>query len=169
MGYQDPTYVIFDGDEDKWAYGFMKGWKKNKNVDFDFRDAHDLDTMTGRAQSEDYLKGKLRERMKQAAAVLELVGKKTKNLYRFVRWELDLALELRWPIIVVNLNNKREIDRDLCPPIIREHCIVHVPFKLEAIKHALDNWPAQFRRLNILEKNKGPRSYSADVYRSLGL
>jgi hypothetical protein len=80
-----------------------------------------------------------------------------------------LALELGWPIIVVNLNNKREIDRDLCPRIIRDDCIVHVPFKLEAVKHALDNWPAQFRRLNTLEKNKGPRIYSADVYRSLGL
>ncbi len=52
MGYKDATYVIFDGDEDKWAYGFMKGWKKNDNVDFDFRDAHDEDNMTSRAQGE---------------------------------------------------------------------------------------------------------------------
>jgi hypothetical protein len=24
-----PVYVAFDGDNDKWAYGFMKGWKTN--------------------------------------------------------------------------------------------------------------------------------------------
>ncbi len=72
MGYQDPTCVILDGDEAKWAYVFMKGWKKTKNVDFDFRDAHDLDFMTSRAQSEDYVQGNLRERIKQASTVLVL-------------------------------------------------------------------------------------------------
>lgn len=41
-----PVYVAFDGDNDKWAYGFMKGWKTNDRVDFDFEDAHDLDEMT---------------------------------------------------------------------------------------------------------------------------
>jgi len=45
-----PVYVVFDGDEDKYAYAFMKGWKANNNVDFDFEDAHDLDSMTARAR-----------------------------------------------------------------------------------------------------------------------
>ena len=40
MSYRDKTYVIFDGDNDIWAYGFMKGWKKNEHIDFDFDDAH---------------------------------------------------------------------------------------------------------------------------------
>jgi hypothetical protein len=35
------TYVIFDGDNDRYAYAFMKGWKVNERVEFDFRDAHD--------------------------------------------------------------------------------------------------------------------------------
>jgi hypothetical protein len=30
-----PVYVVFDGDKDKYAYAFMKGWKQNENVDFD--------------------------------------------------------------------------------------------------------------------------------------
>jgi hypothetical protein len=59
-----PVYVAFDGDKDKWAYAFMKGWKTNERVDFDFEDAHDLDAMTGRAQSEQYVKSMLKERMK---------------------------------------------------------------------------------------------------------
>jgi hypothetical protein len=170
MGYQDPTYVIFDGDEDKWAYAFMKGWKQSEKVDFDFKDAHDLDNMTGRAQDEDYVKGKLRERMEKSAAVIVLVGPKTKNLYKFVRWELDLALELGLPIIVVNLNNKTVADSDLCPAILRDACAVHIPFKISAIKHALDNWPANFRRLDAQEKNKGARQYSDSAwYKRMGL
>jgi hypothetical protein len=43
------AYVVFDGDNDKWAYAFMKGWKENRSIDFDYQDAHDLDGMTGRA------------------------------------------------------------------------------------------------------------------------
>ena len=64
-----PVYVAFDGDKDKWAYGYMKGWKTNQRVDFDFEDAHDLDSMTGRAQNEDYVKSILKERMKQSDAL----------------------------------------------------------------------------------------------------
>ena len=36
--------------------------------------------------------------MKNASAVVVLVGEKTKNLYKYVRWELELALELGLPI-----------------------------------------------------------------------
>jgi hypothetical protein len=169
MGYKDPTYVIFDGDQDKWAYAFMKGWNKNENIDFDFRDAHDLDSMTGRAQDEQYVKGILRERMQQSSAVVLILGEKTKNLHKFVRWELELALELGRPIIVTNLNEKREIDRDLCPAIIKDACAVHVPFKLVAVKNALDAWPASFRRLDAAAKKAGPRHYAAEIYKSWGL
>ena len=52
MSYRDPTYVIFDGDKDQWAYQYMRGWQLNDRIDFDFRDAHDLDNMTSRAQGE---------------------------------------------------------------------------------------------------------------------
>lgn len=169
MSYKDPTYVVFDGDEDKWAYAFMKGWKANDRIDFDFRDAHDLDSMTARAQGEAYVKGKLRERMEQSDAVVLLVGEKTKNLYKFVRWELDLALELDLPIIVVNLNELRRQDDTLCPAIIRGKCAVHVPFKMKAIKGALDAWPAEYRRLSATERQGGPRHYSDAVYAGWGL
>ena len=163
------TYLIFDGDKDKWGYGFLKGWAKNENIDFEFSDAHDLDSMTGRAQDEYYVKQKLRERMQKSDAVLVIVGEKTKNLYKFVRWELDLALELGLPIVVANLNDKREIDREFCPPVIRDACAVRIPFRRAAIKPALDNWPRSFRALNAAEKGKGPRHYTAETYRSWGL
>ena len=88
MSYSDPTYVIFDGDNDKWAYAYMLGWKKNQHINFDFRDAHDLDNMTGRAQDEAYVKKNLRERMERSSAVIVLVGPKTKFLYKYLRLEI---------------------------------------------------------------------------------
>jgi len=61
---------------------------------FRFRDAHELDSMTARALGEEYVKKQLRQRLGESAAAIVLIGEKTKNLHKFVRWELDLALEL---------------------------------------------------------------------------
>jgi hypothetical protein len=154
------AYVIFDGDNDKWAYAFMNGWKTNKNIDFDYQNAHDLDNMTSRAQDEQYVKSKLRERMNKSSAVVVLVGEKTKNLYKYVRWELELALELGLPIIVANLNKSNRQDNARCPAIIRDACAVHIPYTLEALKHAMAKWPAEFRSFSAAVKSAGARHYS---------
>jgi MTH538 TIR-like domain (DUF1863) len=164
-----PIYVVFDGDNDKWAYSYMKGWKSNENVEFDFRDAHDLDTMTASAANEQYVKGKLRERMNKSSVVVVLVGDKTKWLYKYVRWELELALELKIPIIAVSLAENRQIDSALLPSIIREECIIQVPFKMKAIRYALDSWPRTLLSLDTKERSAGPRHYTDETYRSLGL
>ncbi len=165
-----PVYVAFDGDNDKWAYGFMKGWKTNDRVDFDFEDAHDLDEMTSRAQNEAYVKARLKERMKSSEALVVIVGEKTKNLYKFVRWEIELAQELGLPIIVCNLSNKTSLDTELCPAILRDACAVHIPFKKEAIKFALSRWPLEFRSLDAAAKSTGGRYYNRpDWYKSMGL
>ncbi len=46
MSYRNKTYVIFDGDGDMWAYAFMLGWKSRDHIEFDFHDAHDINTIT---------------------------------------------------------------------------------------------------------------------------
>jgi|SRR6516162_2022633 hypothetical protein len=168
MSYRDVTYVIFDADEDGWAYRFMRGWKANDRVEFDFRDAHDLRKLTWRAQDETYIKSILRERMRAARQVIVLVGEKTKNLYRYVRWEIELALEKGLPITVVNLNGSRAQD-EYCPAILRDKCAVHVPFKMNAIKLALDNWPDEYKKLGAAERLKGARYYSDSVYAKVAI
>ncbi len=159
------TYTIFDGDNDKWAYGHMKGWAALPTVPFTFVNAHDLDNMTARAQGEEYVKRNLKARMLKSTAVIVIIGKSTKNLYRFVRWELDLALELGLPIVAVNLNGSKVQD-DLCPPIIRDECVVHVPFQLKPIKHALSHWPSEFYGMSSTDRKRGARHYSNEQYLS---
>lgn len=155
-----PIYVAFDGDNDRWAYAFMRGWKTNDRVDFDFEDAHDLDTMTGAAQSEQYVKSKLRERMNKSSALVVIVGEKTKYLHKYVKWEIELAFALGLPIIVANLNNTNGLDSERCPTILRTACAVHVPFKKDAIKHALASWPTEWRTLDASAKAQGHRYYN---------
>jgi hypothetical protein len=96
-----------------------------------------------------------------------LVGESTKNLYRFVRWEIELAINKNLPIVVVNLNNKHRMDPDRCPPILREHCAIHVAFKMKIIKYALDGFPDWYIREG--NDNPGWRYYEDSVYQNLGL
>lgn len=162
------TYVIFDGDNDKWAYGFMKGWNALPTVDFEFHDAHATDSMTANAQNEEYVKRNLRARFKGTHQVVVLIGEKTKNLYRYVRWEIETAIEMDLPIIAVNLNGRRNMDDEFCPAILRNPNAVHVSFQLNIIKYALENFPHFYH--NSVDKSKASQfHYSDATYKSLGL
>ncbi|MHB8501157.1 MAG: TIR domain-containing protein [Candidatus Acidiferrales bacterium] len=166
MSYQNKTYVIFDGDNDMWAYAYMKGWKSNENMDFNFYDAHDIRPLTDRA-SEETVRKALRERLANAKQTIVLVGENTKNLYRFVRWEIEISQKRDLPIIVVNLNGSRQLDANRCPAILRDWLAAHVEFKAKIIQHALDNFPDEYTRLR--ESTSGFRYYTDEVYRKLGL
>ena len=165
MSYRNKTYVIFDGDNDMWAYAYMKGWKKNQHIDFNFHDAHDLNTITNRS-NEANTKRKLRERLANTKQAIVLIGESTKNLYRFVRWEIDLCQSKGLPIIAVNLNKKRWLDASRCPAILRDAGAIHVSFNARIIKYALDNFCSNFSRY----KGKGDNwYYKKSVYTELGL
>ena len=166
MSYLNKTYVIFDGDNDMWAYAYMKGWNQNEHIDFNFYDAHDIRPLTDRA-GENTVKDALRERMASARQVIVLVGEHTKNLYRFVRWEIDLAMAKDLPIIIVNLNDKREYDPDRCPPILSRHYAVHISFQMKIIQRSLDNFPDFYAKRDPTAT--GPLYYKDSVYSQLGL
>ena len=90
-----------------------------------------------------------------------------RDLTKFVKWEMEVALRLDLPIIGVNLNKARWRD-NLCPPTVREELAVYVPFGQRIIGHAMDDWPAshaQYRR----EGKTGPYHYVDAVYQNLGI
>lgn len=166
MSYRNKTYVIFDGDNDMWAYAYMKGWKQSEHIDFDFYDAHDIRPLTDRA-SEETVRARLRERLSNTKQAIVLIGDSTRHLYKFVRWEMDIALKLAIPIIGVNLNGSRRYDSERCPPILRGKYVVHVAFKAKIIQYALDQFPSEHARR---EPNAvGNRHYNESVYQKLGL
>jgi hypothetical protein len=166
MSYKNKTYIIFDGDNDIWAYAYMKGWKINEHIDFDFHDAHDLNVITDRA-SEETTKRKLRERFSSAKQVIVLIGEHTKNLFRFVRWEIEVAQNLDLPIIAVNLNKIRSYDSECCPAILCDKYVAHISFNAKIIKYALDNFPDEHARRD--PNVEGNRHYNKSVYEKLGL
>lgn len=165
MSYRNKTYVIFDGDDIHY-YRLMQAWRENDNMDFDFNDAHDIGGI--REDSEETtIKRHLRERFSNSKQVVVLVGDNTKNKYKYVRWEIEVAQVLELPIIVVNLNGKRKIDYDLCPTIIKTCLAVHISYNRDIIKYALDHWP-DFHESNKDAKSV-PYSYKESVYEDLRL
>ena len=167
MAYRNKTYVAFDGDTDMRSYGLMKAWKQNDYTDFNFHDAHDIkqarDTST-----EETIKRSLRERMNNSKVFVLLVGQSTRHLYRYVRWEIDLALSMNLPIIVVNLNQQRSHDDFLCPPILRNALAIHITYSPKIMQFALEAWETWHYEHQRNGKT-GPFHYNDDIYRSVGL
>lgn len=97
-----------------------------------------------------------------------LVGEKTRYLYKFVRWEIEQALALKLPTIVVNLNGLRQQDRDRCPSLLSDALAVHVSFNARIMQHALETWPAYHEQLTRTGRN-GPFFYEVAEYSRLGL
>ena len=62
MAYRNKTYVCFDGDNDIRYYNLMKAWKQNDNTNFNFYDAHDINTALD-SSTEETIKRRLRERL----------------------------------------------------------------------------------------------------------
>ena len=166
MGYRNKTYAIFDSDKDMWAYRYMRGWNSQEYMDFNFYDAHDLRPLTDRA-SDDTVRIRLRELLGNTKQAIVLVGESTWYLYKFVRWELEMCLKLDVPMVAVNLNGKRRMDPERCPPILRDKYVVHVPFKMAIVQYTLDHFPEEYARRKAGES--GDRYYNDSVYQQLGL
>ena len=70
------------------------------------------------------------------------------------------------PIIVVNLNGKKSIDRTLCPPILRNELAIHIPYKQKIIEYAMNNWPKSHQRRKS-QNDLGAYYYKDSVYSRL--
>lgn len=165
MPYRNKTYVCFDGDNDIRYYNLMKAWKQNDGFSFNFFDAHDLNTARDTSLTES-IKSQLRERLLNSKILVVLIGEHTRYLYRFVRWEMEQALDLRLPIVGVNLNGLCQQDTNRCPPVIRDQLAIYVSFNPAIIQYALEKWPSWHNR-HMGKGESGPFYYPAEVYERL--
>src|SRR2546428_4190199 len=113
MSYRNKTYIAFDGDNDMRYYQIMRAWKENDNIEFDFYDAHDLNSARD-SSTEESIKRQLRERMQNAKQFILLVGERTRYLTKFVQWEVEYARKLDLPVVVANLNGTKVYDASRC-------------------------------------------------------
>lgn len=167
MPYRNKTFVSFDGDTDMAYYRLMQAWTQNDGIDFNFYNAHDLNTARDSSQ-EASIKAQLAERMRNSKIFVLLVGERTRYLTKFVHWEIEQAASRSLPIIVVNLNGKRSMDSERCPTLAKETLAVHISFNAAIMQHALDHWPDSHEKFSG-EGKAGPYYYTEATYKKLDL
>jgi len=165
MAYRNKTYVCFDADNDIHYYRLMQAWKENDAIAFDFHNAHEINNLRD-GSSEETVKRKLRERLQNTKVLVVLIGEHTKNLFKYVRWEIEYAIEKDIPIIGVNLNKRKRMDDTLCPPILKKELAIHVPYGQKILDFALNNWPASHTS-HRRDGDTGAYYYNDSVYESL--
>lgn len=167
MAYKNRTYIAFDGDTDIAYYRTLQMWKEHSDIDFDFYDAHDLNTSRDTSLTES-IKNQLRIRFDNSKLFLILIGEKTKWNRKFIPWEIQQAIECDLPIIVVNINNNRKKDDERCPTTLRDILSIHIPFKAKIIQYAIENWPSSHLKYTLQGKFKTFK-YRDEVYKRLGI
>jgi MTH538 TIR-like domain (DUF1863) len=152
------TFVGFSST-DIIYYRMMQAWKVNEHIDFNFTDCQLEQQLF--SENEQYIKSKCRERLFLAGKYVMLIGEDTKSKHKYVRWEAEVAIDKGCTIIGVNINGKRDLDVDRCPPIIRDIGAVFVSFKAKIIAHALEKYEMGDTGENYY--------YKDETYRSLGI
>lgn len=165
MAYRNKTYVCFDADNDMYYYRLMTAWNENDQIAFNFHNAHEINQIRD-GSSEETIKKKLRERLQNTSVFVVLIGEHTANLYKYVRWEIEYAIENDIPIIVVNLNKFREYESRLCPPLLRDKLAIHISYEQKIMNYALNNWPEQYKK-HKQNNETGPYWYKGIVYQGL--
>lgn len=169
MAYRNKTYVCFDADQDIKYYRMLLAWSENDKFDFEIYNAHEINNLRNNS-SEETIKGKLLERLKNSKVMIVLVGENTKYLYKYVRWEIEKAIELGIPIIAVNIvkdengKYKRNVDNDNCPKILKETIALHIAFREKILSKAIQEWPSAYKDPKYLYYY-----YEDYVYRTFGI
>jgi hypothetical protein len=167
MAYRNKTYVCFDADSDIDYYKAMQSWKATDHIDFNFYDAHDLNNIR-ETSNEDTIKRRLRERFRDTKLLIVLVGNQTRFHYKYVRWEIEVALKLEIPIIAVNIINSETNIYDKYPPILRDELVLNIQYNRTLIKYSIDNWIDTYNSLKSKEDISN-KVWNEQVYRNLGL
>lgn len=170
MAYRNKVYLCFDGDNDIHYFYLMKAWHHNQRdffKDFNFFDAHELNYARDTSK-EASIKSQLLERLYNSNLFIVLVGEQTKYLYKFVRWEIEQAIKQEIPIIAINLNGKRGMDENRCPPFLQDKVALHISFNQKIIEKAINEWIALHNQFKSQGKS-GPFYYKPEIYSKLGL
>jgi hypothetical protein len=172
VAYRNKTYVAF-ASEDINSYWLMTAWKASEHIDFDFFDAHDINTALDTSQPET-IRRRLRERLANTKQAVVLVSDTTRpkaaRSSSFLYYEIEVIQRLNLPVTFANLNKLRNIQSGKLPAALASQYSVNVSFQPGIIKHALDNYVSSFNE-NLTARNPktGPYYYEASVYQKLGL
>jgi MTH538 TIR-like domain (DUF1863) len=172
VAYRNKTYVAF-ASEDINSYYMMKAWRKNEHIEFDFFDAHDINTALDTSQPET-IRRRLGERLANTKQCVVLISDTTKpkaaRSSSFLYYEIEAIKRRNLPVVFANLNGSRVAQSDKLPTSLLEPYTISVSFQPVIIKHALDDYVEKFQKnLTVATQKSGPYWYKEHVYTGLGL
>ena len=151
------TFVGFSSTDIHY-YRLMLAWKNNEHIDFDFTNCQLGQEIN--SHDEAYIKRKCRERIGMAGTFVVLIGNDTRSKHKYVRWEMEVALEKGCRIIGINLDGSRQMNPLTCPSIIQNVGAIFIPFSPKIVAYALQN----FR----MDNKSSWYYYPDEVYAQLG-
>lgn len=173
MSYRNKTFISF-ASEDINYYRIMEAWRVNTHIDFDFFDAHDFNVARDSSQPET-IRRRLRERLANTKQVVMLIGDVTRSKATdpasFIHYEAAVIPSLGIPVVLANLNGRRDPQMWRVPDPIHSCYTVSVSFNARIIKYALDHFPAEYDQhaRQRIQSGEHQRMYLRTHYESLGL
>lgn len=150
----------------------MTAWKKNQGIEFNFYDAHDINTALDTSQPET-IRRRLSERLANTKQCVVLISDTTKpkaaRSDTFLYYEVEAINRSELPVVFVNLNKSRRTQRAKLPTTLTERYSISIPFGQKIIMHALDEFPEDFAENARSGSKTGPYHYVDSVYERLGL
>lgn len=131
------TFVGFSSTDLHW-YRLMCAWKANEHIDFNFTDCQLGNAIN--SEDEAYIKRLCRERINMAGFFVQLIGEDTRSKHKYVRWELEVAIEKKCTIIGANVDGSRQMNAAKTPPLMQDIGAVFVPCKPKILAFALEEW-----------------------------
>lgn len=167
MSFQEKIYVAHDGATDRSFYEHMQTWKQSDESSFNFIDGYEFFKKLDKVD-DDVLKSQIYEKMDEANICVVLIGQFTKSYRRFIRWQIEYAINKDKPIIAVNINGIRSVDFDRCPMSLKKNLSMHIASQAPILEYALLNWPQSHKKHRAEENNRTFR-YANNVYEELKL
>jgi MTH538 TIR-like domain (DUF1863) len=154
------TFVGFSST-DIVQYRMMCAWKANEHIDFDFADFQLEQAIA--SEDEYYIKRVCRNKIRRAETYALLIGRDTCTKTKYVRWEVEVAIEKGCRLIGVNLNHSRFKDA-FCPWFFMDKGALFVPFSPCIVAKALEPW----KRNPRMSGQTDNWSFNDNFYTSLG-
>jgi hypothetical protein len=126
------VFISYDYDEDKNYKNLLLAWDKHSDFDFSMDD-HSADVSIDSTDAA-AIKRAISAKINNATYFLCIIGKKT-HKSKWVKWEIEKAVELKKKIIAV------KIEKDNTSPdaILNVGAKWAMSFTFDSIKNAIDN------------------------------
>ncbi|MGG5462885.1 TIR domain-containing protein [Clostridium sp. B9] len=181
--YRNGTYVAFDGNgevnptkSDLKYFCILKAWQENDSIDFNFINSHEKTYSVRDTSSEETLKSRLNERMKNSKNLLVIVSEDTNYDRGFLNYEISRAIKAYdlpviiayvgefdsiefkygyfWDVIGVRKGNNSRISlKGRLPKELKDaiensniNCI-HIPFNKDVIKECINKYGCNYSNL----------------------